>query len=836
MNRRPPGTLRVLRLLAWTALIRLLRAARIARSKRAATARADKPGRRGATARRRTDPLTVLMLVMLPFFAMQAMLLSNQAVGRIAAAAQNVGEHGRLPVRASLLPHLARLAPDTSEQRLREQLAKWYVDEDDTPSQSEIVQQFLRRGPVGFTARQQLTFLTMDPVQWSGPEAAATFANAGAVIALAIALMMLASAFGAANTNLAGGEWTFAWLMTFPVRTGSLVLAKALEYSLVQFLPWLMLFPLLLQMLWALDQPGAVWLAAGGTLATAVLTGSLRLWIETWLRLRLSLKALRTVQGLGSLLALMGMVAVFGVCLAPRIPAWFTGLAQAMPELIRALPGAWPMAWSRDGWTVALPGATLCAAAFGLACRGSVRLLAGGTMRSGGVDAGARGAAGTWAGGLLRPGILGKDLALLLRDRNFLVQTLIVPVAVIALQLVMNPGLGDVQGRGAALVAYGIGLYSVIGGCFQVLSAEGRALWMLYTLPIPIRLLLRQKARLWASIAVGFALIALLVFVVRAPGELQPSQLLADMTLVAVGTWCAAHIAAGISILGTDPAADHVPRQPKVRHIYLYFFFASTFLLSLQSPDPAVRLAGLMVFATLAYSIWQRACDRLPWLLDPIGEDRREIGVYDGGAALVVFFILQALVLLIAVRGGVAPNSLLPMFIAFAVAGAVTLLLFWLLLSLRGVDLAGALGLRRPAGRSATGALLGGAALGLLTAGLGLAYLFLVRTTGWFELPDQVPAADERTALILLAVVAAPVVEEVLFRGLVFGGLRRALPLPVALLWSSGLFMAVHPVHSWLPVFCVGVAAAWVYHRTRFLPAAMLLHAVYNLVVVGWGR
>lgn len=41
----------------------------------------------------------------------------------------------------------------------------------------------------------------------------------------------------------------------------------------------------------------------------------------------------------------------------------------------------------------------------------------------------------------------------------------------------------------------------------------------------------------------------------------------------------------------------------------------------------------------------------------------------------------------------------------------------------------------------------------------------------------------------------------------------------------------MHPPISALPVFVLGLAAAWVYERTRNLPAPMLTHAVYNAVI-----
>jgi ABC-2 type transport system permease protein len=85
-----------------------------------------------------------------------------------------------------------------------------------------------------------------------------------------------------------------------------------------------------------------------------------------------------------------------------------------------------------------------------------------------------------------------------------------------------------------------------------------------------------------------------------------------------------------------------------------------------------------------------------------------------------------------------------------------------------------------------------------------------------------------------VAVAAAPVFEEFIFRGLIFGGLRRTLGLGLATVASAAIFAIVHPPLSVMPVFVLGVAAALVYERTKMLAAPMLAHALYNAVVLGF--
>src|SRR5262249_22633382 len=80
MTLRPPGTHAVLALLARSSLLRVLRAARLLR------ARSQRPGGRGATARKGSGAMVVLLLVMLPLMALQSLLVSNQTVRDLALA------------------------------------------------------------------------------------------------------------------------------------------------------------------------------------------------------------------------------------------------------------------------------------------------------------------------------------------------------------------------------------------------------------------------------------------------------------------------------------------------------------------------------------------------------------------------------------------------------------------------------------------------------------------------------------------------------------------------------------------------------------------------------
>jgi membrane protease YdiL (CAAX protease family) len=109
------------------------------------------------------------------------------------------------------------------------------------------------------------------------------------------------------------------------------------------------------------------------------------------------------------------------------------------------------------------------------------------------------------------------------------------------------------------------------------------------------------------------------------------------------------------------------------------------------------------------------------------------------------------------------------------------------------------------------------------------------------DVPDG--TFDYTSSIVLLAVLSlafAPIVEEVFFRGFVFGGMRSRLGLPVALAVAGAIFGLAHAgtPSSFLivPAFAgVGALFAWAYVHTGSLFASIVAHFLFNLasVVVG---
>jgi uncharacterized protein len=83
--------------------------------------------------------------------------------------------------------------------------------------------------------------------------------------------------------------------------------------------------------------------------------------------------------------------------------------------------------------------------------------------------------------------------------------------------------------------------------------------------------------------------------------------------------------------------------------------------------------------------------------------------------------------------------------------------------------------------------------------------------------------------LLALVAVAAPIAEELFFRGMLHPLLRQRLRLPVALLCNGALFAVAHFIPLLLPALLyVGVVLTFVRERSGSLIPSIILHALQN--------
>jgi membrane protease YdiL (CAAX protease family) len=131
----------------------------------------------------------------------------------------------------------------------------------------------------------------------------------------------------------------------------------------------------------------------------------------------------------------------------------------------------------------------------------------------------------------------------------------------------------------------------------------------------------------------------------------------------------------------------------------------------------------------------------------------------------------------------------------------------------------------------------GAVLVGAFLAGVGLAYNFALKGMGIISSHSS-PFTDStlftKVLTILLAVVVAPISEEVFFRGGVLAGFRNSGHAGWGVVFSSALFAVMHFRPYEIPdLFLFGVIIAYLFLGTRTLRAPIIAHAVSNAITLG---
>jgi membrane protease YdiL (CAAX protease family) len=129
-------------------------------------------------------------------------------------------------------------------------------------------------------------------------------------------------------------------------------------------------------------------------------------------------------------------------------------------------------------------------------------------------------------------------------------------------------------------------------------------------------------------------------------------------------------------------------------------------------------------------------------------------------------------------------------------------------------------------------------ALKWTAAAIGAYLLFAFLYSALVVVPEQEDIADGFGPIpvqILLIVIAAPISEEICFRGMLYGGLRERLPRFAAALLVGLIFGGLHAltgVTAVPPLVFFGFVLALLYEKTGSIVPCILLHMLNNSVAL----
>jgi membrane protease YdiL (CAAX protease family) len=130
------------------------------------------------------------------------------------------------------------------------------------------------------------------------------------------------------------------------------------------------------------------------------------------------------------------------------------------------------------------------------------------------------------------------------------------------------------------------------------------------------------------------------------------------------------------------------------------------------------------------------------------------------------------------------------------------------------------------------------AALKWMAAAIGAYLLFALAYSLLIVEPHQEDIAEGFGAVpvqVLLIVVAAPVSEEICFRGMLYGGLREKLPRVAAALLAGLIFGGLHAltgVSAVPPLIAFGFVLSLLYEKTGSIVPGIILHMLNNSVAL----
>ena len=635
------------------------------------------------------------------------------------------------------------------------------------------------------------------------------------------------------------------WLFSHPVKPGAVFFAEMLSPIVAN--PIYTTAPLFFGVLYGYAYSPEAGVAAALLIGVPVAIGGACLGkaLEIGVMLRFPPRTRGAFLGIMSWLGQAGMLSFLVALYAlETIVAVVAGPLRPVARFVPPLLFIWTIGLRPDGSLSFLSGMLFCWFAAGIMIAGGVWFTVWGAQRGLAGHSDAASSPSTRPFLRLRAfqkdPLYRKEILWFLRDRGALVQAILIPVTIAAFQLFNFRGLissvrQSWQLFGGTAVIFGTYFLWILGP--RSLASEGPALWLAQTWPKGMEELMKAKARLWFILATALVVPVLIIPVVRFPTESW------KVLLIGIGWLMFGRSMSlkSVTLVSAPSSSGEVEPIPKGRR-WAASLGMLTFAVGILTQRWSLAIVGIVYSWVTAAAMWQNFRARLPYLFDPWSEKAPPpptlmhsmiaISAFIEGSA-VVMGVSMVFFSIVSAEAVPIVQSLVYGVCAVVAWGVVSEML-----ANRGVPRKKVWRWRNDASQIGLSVSLAiGAAVGIALAFLARGYVLVLSKfdafAPLFRAAEEAGSAPNlRVAMFIIAVVFAPFAEEYLFRGLLFRSLDREWGGWRALLGSAAFFAIYHPPLSWLPVGLVGFANAFIFKKTGRLAPAVVLHMVYNAIVL----
>lgn len=163
-------------------------------------------------------------------------------------------------------------------------------------------------------------------------------------------------------------------------------------------------------------------------------------------------------------------------------------------------------------------------------------------------------------------------------------------------------------------------------------------------------------------------------------------------------------------------------------------------------------------------------------------------------------------------------------------SGLIALLIYWIIFLVRKKKIGVEVGLKKIDVKAILPIVLGAVALNIV---ISLALNLIPFPESWIEsYAANSSSLQDGNVIInwISVVIMAPLIEEIVFRGLMYSRLKQGMPALAAAILSALVFGAVHGTIIWfLYAFVLGMVLVWCVEKYQSLTASILFHAAFNL-------